>query len=135
MGIVFFGSRRKVDYMADYVSQRDITVSSFHAELDQKERELVMREFRNGSTRILLTTDLLSRGLDIQQTNLIINYDMPEKPELYVHQVGRAGRFGRSAAAISFVTGDAMEALRPMEVHFSVQFEELPCDLASLLKA
>merc|ERR1712050_292330 len=99
------------------------------------ERELVMREFRTGSTRILLTTDLLSRGIDIQQTNLIINCDMPEKPELYVHQVGRSGRFGRSAAAISLVTGDAMGALSSIEAHFSVHFEELPGDQAGLLES
>lgn len=68
------------------------------------EREQTMKEFRTGTSRVLITTDLLGRGIDVQQVNLIINYDLPNKKESYIHRIGRSGRFGRRGTAINFVT-------------------------------
>merc|ERR1712039_427978 len=67
--IIYCNLRRKVDFLADQLSKRDFTVSTMHAELDQKERDLVMREFRSGSSRVLISTDLLARGIDVQQVS------------------------------------------------------------------
>ena len=63
--------------------------------MDQNQRDLIMREFRTGSSRVLITTDLLARGIDIQQVSLVINYDLPQSKEKYIHRIGRSGRFGR----------------------------------------
>merc|ERR1712061_427798 len=75
--IIYCNTRRKVDFIADQLTKRDFTISTMHAELDQKERDLVMREFRSGSSRVLISTDLLARGIDVQQVSLVINFDLP----------------------------------------------------------
>ena len=65
---------------------KDFTVSAMHGDMDQKEREVIMREFRSGSSRVLITTDLYDRGFDVQQVSLVINYDLPNKRENYIHR-------------------------------------------------
>merc|ERR1719375_1531996 len=130
--IIYCSPRRKVDELAEEMSKRDFTVSTMHADLSQREREVVMREFCSGSTRVLVSTDLLARGIDVQQVSLVINYDLPRDLESYLHRIGRSGRFGRKGAAISFVTGAAgVRALRDIERHYHTQIEELPEDFAS----
>merc|ERR1712241_1115270 len=76
--IIYCNTRRKVDLLADELQKRDFTISTMHADLVQKERDLVMREFRSGSSRVLISTDLLARGIDVQQVSLVINYDLPQ---------------------------------------------------------
>ncbi len=66
--------------------ERDFTVSAMHGEMEQKERDVIMREFRSGSSRVLITTDLLARGIDVQQVSLVINYDLPNHRENYIHR-------------------------------------------------
>jgi len=128
--IVFVNTRRKVDYLADQLSKRDFCVSTFHAELDQKERELVMREFRSGSSKVLITTDLLCRGIDVQQTRIIINYDLPSSPAVYLHQAGRSGRFGRKGVVVTFVAGaQQLEDLQALVQQYQLQVEEMPMDI------
>merc|ERR1719345_635281 len=79
--IIYCNTRRKVDWLTEKMQSRDFTVSSMHGDMDQKERELILREFRSGSSRVLITTDLLARGIDVQQVSLVINYDMPKDRE------------------------------------------------------
>jgi translation initiation factor 4A len=74
-----------------------------------------MKEFRTGSTRVLITTDLLARGIDVQQVSLVINYDLPTNRENYIHRIGRGGRFGRKGVAINFVTNHDVAMLRDIE--------------------
>ena len=71
--------------------------------MEQKQREVLMKEFRSGSSRVLITTDLLARGIDVQQVSLVINYDLPTNRENYIHRIGRGGRFGRKGLSINFV--------------------------------
>ena len=85
--------------------------SSIHADLDQKDREVIMREFRSGSSRVLITTDVLARGIDVQQVSLVINYDLPTNRENYIHRIGRGGRFGRKGVAINFLTADDVRTM------------------------
>jgi translation initiation factor 4A len=83
--------------------------------MDQEQRKVVMAEFRSGSSRVLVTTDLLARGIDIQQVSLVINYDLPVNLENYLHRIGRGGRFGRKGVAINFVTLHDVNTLRAIE--------------------
>merc|ERR1712178_133282 len=130
--VIFCNTRRKVDWLTDKMRARDFTVSSTHGDIGQQEREVILSEFRTGSSRVLITTDLLARGIDVQQVSLVINYDLPRDLESYLHRIGRSGRFGRKGAAISFVTGAAgVRALRDIERHYQTQIEELPEDFAS----
>merc|ERR1711982_58404 len=129
----YCNTRRKVDWLADRLTKRDFTISCMHAELDQKERDLVMREFRSGSSRVLISTDLLARGIDVQQVSLVINYDLPHKVENYLHRIGRSGRFGRKGVAINFLTERDVRPMRDIERHYETQIQELPGDIASRL--
>ena len=112
--VIFCNTRRKVDWLTEKMHQRDFTVSAMHGDMDQKERDVIMREFRSGSSRVLITTDLLARGIDVQQVSLVINYDLPTNRENYIHRIGRGGRFGRKGVAINFVTD---EDKRSLQVH------------------
>merc|ERR1711933_98865 len=90
--IIYCNTRRKVDFLTAELTKRDFTVSTMHSDLNQEERDLVMREFRSGSSRVLISTDLLARGIDVQQVSLVINYDLPSNRENYIHRIGRGGR-------------------------------------------
>jgi len=131
--IIYCNTRRKVDFLSDQLSKRDFTVSVMHAELDQKERDLVMREFRSGSSRVLISTDLLARGIDVQQVSLVINYDLPPNMENYLHRIGRSGRFGRKGVAINFVTNPDVRTMKDIERYYHTQIEEMPMDIADMI--
>eukprot|EP00928_Gymnodinium_smaydae_P100729 TRINITY_DN994_c1_g1_i9.p1 TRINITY_DN994_c1_g1~~TRINITY_DN994_c1_g1_i9.p1 ORF type:complete len:392 (+),score=108.24 TRINITY_DN994_c1_g1_i9:107-1282(+) len=131
--IIYCNTRRKVDFLQDQLSKRDFTISVMHAELDQKERDLVMREFRSGSSRVLISTDLLARGIDVQQVSLVINYDLPSNQENYLHRIGRSGRFGRKGVAINFVTNNDVRTMKDLERFYHTQIEEMPMDIADLI--
>src|SRR6478735_8955074 len=91
------------------------------------------QEFRSGSSRVLITTDLLARGIDVQQVSLVINYDMPANRENYIHRIGRGGRFGRKGVAINFVTAEDVRMMREIEQFYSTQIEEMPMNVADLI--
>jgi len=131
--IIYCNTRRKVDFLADQMSKRDFTISTMHAELDQKERDLIMREFRSGSSRVLISTDLLARGIDVQQVSLVINFDLPQNMENYLHRIGRSGRFGRKGVAINFVTNNDVRAMKDIEKYYHTQIEEMPMDIADMI--
>jgi len=131
--IIYCNTRRKVDWLTDKMGQRDFTVSSMHGDMTGQERELIMKEFRSGSSRVLITTDLLARGIDVQQVSLVINYDMPANRENYIHRIGRSGRFGRKGVAINFVTADDTRAMREIESFYGTQIEEMPMNVADLI--
>jgi translation initiation factor 4A len=85
------------------MKEQNFTISSIHSAMESDQRDLIMQEFRTGSSRVLISTDLLARGIDIQQVHLVINYDLPQNKEKYIHRIGRSGRFGRQGTAINFV--------------------------------
>jgi len=131
--VIFCNTRRKVDWLTDKMKSREFTVSSTHSDIGQKERDVILNEFRTGSSRVLITTDLLARGIDVQQVSLVINYDLPRNMENYIHRIGRSGRFGRKGVAINFVTQDDVRALRELEQFYNTQIEEMPAHVADLI--
>jgi len=131
--IIYCNTRRKVDWLTDRMSEKDFTVSSMHGDMDQRERDIIMREFRSGSSRVLITTDLLARGIDVQQVSLVINYDLPTNRENYIHRIGRSGRFGRKGVAINFLTQGDVRYLRDIEQFYNTQIEEMPMNVADLI--
>ncbi|KAG8200325.1 hypothetical protein JTE90_028508 [Oedothorax gibbosus] len=131
--VIFCNTRRKVDWLMEKMHSRDFTVSALHGDMDQKERDVIMREFRSGSSRVLITTDLLARGIDVQQVSLVINYDLPTNRENYIHRIGRGGRFGRKGVAINFVTEDDKRTMRDIEQFYNTQIEEMPMNVADLI--
>jgi len=131
--VIFANTRRKVDWLTEKMHERDFTVSAMHGDMDQKERDVIMREFRSGSSRVLITTDLLARGIDVQQVSLVINYDLPTNRENYIHRIGRGGRFGRKGVAINFVTEEDKRSLQDIEKFYNTQIDEMPMNVADLI--
>ena len=108
-------------------------VSSTHGDITYQERKEIVNSFRSGTTRVLITTDLLARGFDVQQVSLVINYDLPLKTETYIHRIGRAGRFGRKGVAINFATTEDVKFLKELEEFYTTSIVELPVDVKTLL--
>jgi len=132
--IIYCNTRRKVNWLTDQMKQRDFTVSAMHGDMDQKDREMIMKEFRSGSTRVLITTDLLARGIDVHSVSLVINYDLPINRENYIHRIGRSGRFGRKGTAINFLTNEDEAQLQEIEQFYHTKVEELPMNIAQALQ-
>lgn len=131
--VIFCNTRRKVDWLTEKMRAASFTVSSMHGEMPQKERDAIMTEFRGGTSRVLITTDVWARGIDVQQVSLVINYDLPANRENYIHRIGRSGRFGRKGVAINFVTVDDVRILRDIEQFYSTQIDEMPVNAAELI--
>jgi translation initiation factor 4A len=131
--IVYAESNTKVDWLVEKMSERDFVVSAVHGDMDQRDREIIMREFRSGSSRVLITTDLLARGIDVQQVTLVINYNLPAKMESYIHRIGRSGRFGRKGVAVTFVNTEDVDRLRHIEQICHTQIEEMPMGVGDLV--
>ena len=130
--VIFCNTRRKVDWLTEKMREANFTVSSMHGEMVQKERDAIMAEFRGGQSRVLITTDVWARGIDVQQVSLVINYDLPTSRENYLHRIGRSGRFGRKGVAINFVTVDDVNVLRDIEQYYSTQIDEMPMNITDL---
>jgi translation initiation factor 4A len=131
--IIFVNTKRKCEWLTSNMTSRDFTVSSIHGELEQSERETIMKEFRSGATRVLITTDVLAKGIDVQQVSLVINYDLPNNREFYIHRIGRCGRFGRKGVAINFITHGDIRCMRDIEEFYDTQIVEMPMSVADLL--
>ncbi|KAG2219978.1 hypothetical protein INT45_001877 [Circinella minor] len=138
--VIFCNTRRKVglfvflvDWLTEKMRESNFTVSAMHGEMPQKERDAIMQEFRQGASRVLITTDVWARGIDVQQVSLVINYDLPSNRELYIHRIGRSGRFGRKGVAINFVKNDDLKILRDIEQYYSTQIDEMPMNVTDLV--
>jgi len=131
--VIFCNTRRKVDWLADKMKEANFTVSSMHADMEQKDRDDIMKKFRAGESRVLISTDVWARGLDVPQVSLVINYDLPNNRELYIHRIGRSGRYGRKGVAINFAKADDIRILRDIEQYYSTQIDEMPMNVGELI--
>lgn len=130
--IIYCNSKRNVDYLYEELRKRKHMVSCIHSELPMTERDKVMKEFRNCATRVLISTDLTARGIDVYQVSVVFNYDLPLQKETYIHRIGRSGRFGKKGKAINFVTPDEMEQLEAIMKYYETTIEVLPQELDAL---
>lgn len=131
--IIFCNSRKKVDWLTDKMRKDGFAVSSLHGTMKQKERDTTMNEFRAAKSRVLITTDVLARGIDVQQVSLVFNYDFPISKEMYIHRIGRSGRFGRKGAAINFITRDDKEMFAEVQKYYTIRISELPSKMDDLV--
>jgi translation initiation factor 4A len=133
--LIYCNTRDRAEMLYANMIKRDFTVSLIHGDMDPATRADRMREFRVGSTRVMISTDLLSRGIDVQQVSSVINYDIPSlnSKETYVHRIGRSGRFGRKGTAISLVTPAEHRNLKQISEIYKFSIEELPSDLSKVL--
>ena len=131
--IIYCNSTRSVEYLSNMLQNNNFMVSCIHGQMSPSERELTMSDFRSGKSRVLVSTDLLSRGIDVQQVSVVINYDIPTKIESYLHRIGRSGRFGRKGVAINLMTRFDSSRVKNIEQYYSTMIEPLPADIQNLL--
>jgi translation initiation factor 4A len=133
--LIYCNTRERAEWLHNNMMKREFTVSLIHGDMDASARAERMLEFRHGSTRVMISTDLLSRGIDVQQVSSVINYDIPplSSKETYIHRIGRSGRFGRKGTAISLVTPAEYRNLKQISEIYKFSIEELPSDLSKVL--
>lgn len=124
--MIYVNTVNKAEDLKKKLEQKDFKVSIIHSHMSQIERSNIMKEFKGGQTRILVSTDLLSRGIDIQQVSIVINYDLPRDRECYLHRIGRSGRFGRKGVAINFITNTEEHYLKDLEQYYNTTIGALP---------
>ena len=131
--VIFCNTKQKVDWLASKMKEQHFTVTAMHGDMPQSQREAVMEEFRSGASRVLVATDVWGRGIDVQQVSLVICYDVCSNRELYIHRIGRSGRFGRKGVAINFCTKEDMGELKELERFYKTQIQEMPQNVGDFL--
>lgn len=132
--LIYCNKRNRAEWLAEKMTAEGFPLSYIHGEMDVEERKNRMSAFRTGSVRVLISTDLLARGIDVQQVSLVINFELPVQRENYIHRIGRSGRFGRKGTAINLLGPDEQKMMKEIETHYSTQIRELPEDLANLIR-
>jgi translation initiation factor 4A len=134
--IIFVNTKERAEWVHGELAGRGFPVSVIYGEpMPQAERQKRMQEFRNGATRVLISTNLLARGIDVQQVELVFNFDIPSfmDKESYIHRIGRCGRFGRKGVSISLLNPTEQEVMKEIASHYSFQPLALPQDLKGVL--
>jgi translation initiation factor 4A len=130
--IIYANSVRRVKELYEAMKEDGFPVTCIHGDLDKSEREHAFREFRNGIARVLISSDITCRGIDIQQVSVVINFDIPKDIHNYLHRIGRSGRWGRKGTGINFITRRDSNKMREIEKYYSTQIDELPNDFSIL---
>ena len=130
--LIYVNKRQKAEWLAKQLAAQGFSLEYIHGEMEVGERKKRMEDFRSGSVRVLISTDLLARGIDVQQVSLVVNYELPIQRENYVHRIGRSGRYGKKGVAINLIYGDEMNTMKEIEKHYSTNIKELPEDLSAL---
>lgn len=134
--IIFCNTIRKVEWLSQNLKDKNFSITSIHGKMTSNERTDIVKEFRDGKTRILITTDLLARGIDVPLVNLVVNYDLPPNKETYIHRIGRCGRFGKKGVAISLVKmqdQSDVKSLNRMKNYYNMDIDELTDDIEEYL--
>ena len=133
--IIYCNNKSRVITLASELNELKevkLSMTFVHGDMEQTERNKIMAEFREGKYKILISTDLTARGIDIQQVSLVINYDIPQSKENYMHRIGRTGRYGRKGIALNFVTDRDDSLLKDIEEKYHLSVSELPSDVSNI---
>jgi superfamily II DNA/RNA helicase len=131
--IIYINSKNTLMRVYQDLVNKGYPCTYIHGDLTKEERTQNMNDFKSGSIRIMLSTDLLSRGIDIQQLSLVINYDLPRQKETYIHRIGRSGRYGRKGVSINFITERDRVYMSELEQHYNTKIEEMPQNFSDFL--
>jgi len=130
--IIYCNKRQCAEWLAVKMKEAKFSLECIHGDMTAVERKKRMDDFRTGAVRVLISTDLLARGIDVQQVSLVINYELPVQQENYIHRIGRSGRFGRKGVAINLIAGDEVRQMKEIEQFYATSVEVLPNDLSSI---
>lgn len=128
--LIYVNKRQKAEWLAKHLTSQGFTLEYIHGDMEVSERKKRMDDFRTGNVRVMISTDLLARGIDIQQVSLVINYELPIQRENYIHRIGRSGRYGKKGVAINLISGEERQMMKEIESHYSTTIAELPEDLS-----
>ena len=131
--IIYINNKSKIVEVYEKLSKDNFPVSYITGDRTAEERKETMMQFRSGAIRILLSSDLLSRGIDVQQLSLVINYDIPRDKETYIHRIGRSGRYGRKGVAINLIHESEIESLKHIEEFYNTKINEMPMNISELI--
>jgi superfamily II DNA/RNA helicase len=130
--VIFCNMRKNAEMLANKMGDQGFPIACIHGELPKAERAQRMKDFLSGDCRVLVSTDMLGRGIDVQQVSLVINYELPEVMESYVHRIGRAGRFGRKGTTINLIGKNEEGLMGEIAKKFGMEMNPLPGDLKAL---
>jgi translation initiation factor 4A len=130
--IIYCNSVKRVRDLHLAMVEDNFPVSCIHSEMTKDERDTSYHDFKSGASRVLISTNITARGIDIQQVSTVINFDIPKCVHIYLHRIGRSGRWGRKGIGINFVTKRDLTLLKNIESHYSTQIEELPLNFATM---
>lgn len=131
--IIYCNSVNRVVELHAAMKADGFAVCCVHSNMDKDERNHSFNEFKCGKFRVLISSNVTSRGIDIQQVNIVINFDLPKDPHTYLHRIGRSGRWGRKGIGVNFVTRKDVSTLKTIEEHYSSRMEELPNDFDKII--
>jgi translation initiation factor 4A len=130
--LIYCNKRQKAEWLAEKMTGAGFPITCIHGDMEVKDRMERMTSFRKGETRVLISTDLLARGIDVQQVSLVINYELPAQIDNYIHRIGRSGRYGRKGTAINLLCSDDQRSMGDIERYFKISVGQLPQDLSGL---
>lgn len=131
--IIYCNSTRRVDDLHEAMDNAGFPVKKIHGKMDGEERKKINKDFRAGACRVLITSDLFARGIDVQQVSIVINFDVPKSEHTYLHRIGRSGRWGRKGVAINFITKHDGARIKHFQEYYSTEIIEMPSDFTSHL--
>ena len=129
--IIYCNSVKRVEDLYDAMTQDNYPVTRIHGNMEKEDRTIAYNEFKSGGSRVLISSNVTARGIDVQQVSTVINFDIPRDVHTYLHRIGRSGRWGRKGVGINFITKRDIRTLRTIESHYSTQIEELPGSFVS----
>jgi superfamily II DNA/RNA helicase len=124
--IIYCNTVKRVSDLYNLMINDNFSVCQIHSNLDKEDRIKNYNEFKNGNQRVLISSNVTARGIDVQQVGTVINYDIPKNKETYIHRIGRSGRWGRKGVAINFITKKDVILLKDIENFYSTEISELP---------
>ena len=132
--IIYCNSVKRISNLYDVMKEAGYPVCCIHSEMDKMDRHNAYNDFKTGKYRVLISSNVTARGIDIQQVGVVINFDLPKCVHTYLHRIGRSGRWGRKGLGINFITKYDKEMIQTIEKHYQTQIKELPNNYADLLK-
>lgn len=131
--IIYCNHVNRVLQLYNEMKKDDFSVSCIHGHMEKSERRQIYQQFCHGETRVLISSDITARGLDVQQVSIVINFDITPNIHTYLHRIGRSGRWGRKGWAINFITKYDVPIVREIESHYKILIEELPTSFNQLI--
>jgi superfamily II DNA/RNA helicase len=130
--IIYCNSIKRVQDLYEAMKDDGFPVCRIHGNMEKTDRESAFNDFKSGGSRVLISSNVTARGIDIQQVSIVINFDLPKCVHTYLHRIGRSGRWGRKGVGINFITRRDVTKIKTIEQHYSTQISEMPSDFGFL---